>query len=206
MKAITLRFFRLNSIMLAAAFVTLLLFYFMQALIQTGDSIVQKVDVIKLIDTTMPEFSYEPIIVIEPPEPVLPIPEDPVPTPPAGPRTGGPVIPIPTVDIPPLEPPTASAIPTASIMVPLVRTAPTYPQRALQQGVEGFVELSFTVNALGDVVDPLVLNAVPEGYFERAAIQSIKRWRYSPTIEDGKAVPTFDVRQRLVFQLESSAR
>ncbi len=204
MQALAFRFFQLNSIVLAAAFVTLLLFYFMQALIQTGESIVQEINVIKIVDTRMPEFNYDPVIEIEPPEPLLPEPEETLPPPTPGISLAGPTISLPRVEIPAPAPPTTSLVPTSNIMVPLVRTTPTYPQRALARGVEGFVELSFTVNEKGDVVDPVILNAFPEGYFERAALQSIKRWRYSPTIEDGQAVPTFDVRQRLVFQLDGA--
>ena len=206
MQALVFRFFQLNGIILAAGFVTLSLFYFMQTLIQTGGSVVQDIDVVRLVDPTMPEFNYEPVIEIEPPEPLPPEPEEEPPPPTPGPRGNGPTISMPTVELPPPAPPTTSAIPTANILVPLVRTAPTYPQRALAQGIEGFVELSFTVNELGDVVDPVILNAFPEGYFERAALQAIQRWRYSPTVEDGHAVSTYDVRQRLVFQMEAEAR
>ena len=204
MQAIACRFFRFNSILLAAAFVTLLLFYFMQMLIETGDNVVQEIAVIRIIDTTVPEYKPELIEPIERPDPIEPPPVTSDPPPTIGDNTGGPTIPFQEFDITDPIPPTTSIGPIDNIMVPLIRTTPNYPQRALSRGVEGFVELSFTVNKLGDVEEPVVLNAQPPGYFERAALQSIRRWKYSPTVRDGIAIATFDVRQRIVFQMDGT--
>lgn len=203
MHAIAFNLFRYNSILFAAALVTLLLFYFMQLLIQTGENINHKISVIEIMDASVPEFERELIVEIDRPEPLVIPPENLEPPPVSLANPGSLSIPVPAVVIDEPPAPETTVLPSNNLMVPLIRTAPNYPARALSRGVEGFVELSFTVNELGQVVDPIVLNAQPEGYFERAALQSIQRWRYTPTTEGGIPVPTYDVRQRIVFQMDS---
>ena len=43
--------------------------------------------------------------------------------------------------------------------LPIVRVAPVYPARALSRGLEGFVDLSFTVTTAGTVKDPVVIQS-----------------------------------------------
>lgn len=204
MQPIAFQFLRINSIMILAALVTFLLFYFMQYLIATGDAIEQRVTVIEIVDSYVPEFDPPKIIVVEEPEPIVTPPTTTLPpvesNAPVGPIT---YIPEFVADEAPSSPGLNIPI-TDNIMVPLVRTTPTYPQRALSRGLEGFVELSFTVNPQGYVEDPMVLHAEPEGIFERAALNSIRRWRYAPAVKNGEPVPTHDVRQRIVFQMDAS--
>lgn len=204
MQVIAYNIVRYPFILFAATIITLFLFYSMQLLIQTGDDVPQEINVIKLIDTTVPIFNRELIVDIEPPEPFdPPIPPMAPPGPPTI-STNGPKVYVPIIDpVPPSNPSTSIPF-SPGLMVPLIRTTPNYPSRAASRGIEGFVELSFTVDELGNVVDPVVLNAYPEGYFENAALQSIKRWRYSPATENGDPIPTLDVRQRIVFQMEDS--
>ena len=93
-----------------------------------------------------------------------------------------------------------------NIMTPLIRTTPNYPSRALQRGLEGFVELSFTVGRFGSVINLVVITAEPEGVFDRAALQAIRRWKYSPAMNNGQTIETYDVRHRIVFQMDPSSR
>jgi len=62
-------------------------------------------------------------------------------------------------------------------IVRLLAVNPQYPSSA--SGVEGFVEVSFTVTALGRVENAIVTSAEPKGVFEQAALAAISRWRYS---------------------------
>ena len=41
--------------------------------------------------------------------------------------------------------------------LPIVRVAPVYPARALSRGLEGYVDMGFTVTTTGTVKDPVVL-------------------------------------------------
>jgi protein TonB len=66
--------------------------------------------------------------------------------------------------------------------------APAYPSKALAEGVEGWVDLEFTVDTKGTVKDITVRRAVPTGPFEKAAVDALARWRFEPVIRDGTAV------------------
>ncbi|HEX7081325.1 MAG TPA: energy transducer TonB [Gammaproteobacteria bacterium] len=87
-------------------------------------------------------------------------------------------------------------------VVPLVRIPPEYPPRALSRGIEGWVQVQFTITETGAVKDAIVVDAEPEGVFEEAALRSIARWRYNPKVEDGVAVERVGVQTIIRFELE----
>jgi len=87
--------------------------------------------------------------------------------------------------------------------VPQVRIQPDYPIQARQKGIEGWVDVKFTVGADGSVRNPVVVNAQPKKIFDRAAIQAVKGWKYNPKIEDGRAVERRGLKVRIRFQLET---
>jgi protein TonB len=60
----------------------------------------------------------------------------------------------------------------------LLAVEPQYPPSAAAKGIDGFVDVSFTVSALGRVDKPKVTAAEPPGVFEEAALSAISRWRY----------------------------
>lgn len=76
---------------------------------------------------------------------------------------------------------------------------PQYPPSA--SGIEGFVEVSFTVTALGRVENATVTAAEPKGVFEQAALAAIARWRYSA--EDGRDAVA--LRHRFDFRSQDAA-
>jgi periplasmic protein TonB len=85
--------------------------------------------------------------------------------------------------------------------LPIVRVAPVYPARALSRGLEGFVDLSFTVTTTGTVEDPIVLQST-SSLFERAAIRAVLKFKYKPRVVDGVPVAVPGVKTRISFQLE----
>ena len=89
-----------------------------------------------------------------------------------------------------------------SDIVPVVRVNPQYPIRAEERGIEGWVELEFTISAAGTVTDAKVTNAKPKGVFDRSALRAIKKWKYNPKVEDGVAVDRSGVKVILNFDLE----
>ena len=91
-------------------------------------------------------------------------------------------------------------------VVPLVRVDPEYPPRARQQGIEGYVDVEFTITPAGTVDNPRVLEAQPAFIFDRAALAAIKRWRYNPKMENGVPVSRPGVQVRLRFELGSTGR
>ena len=74
----------------------------------------------------------------------------------------------------------------------LLAVNPQYPSSAASSGVEGFVEVSFTVTALGRVENAVVAAAQPTGVFEQAALAAIARWRYSA--DESRAAATLSHR------------
>ena len=87
-------------------------------------------------------------------------------------------------------------------VIPLVRINPDYPPRALSRGLEGWVEVQFTITATGTVKDATVVNADPKNIFDDAALKAIARWRYNPKVEGGVAIERVGMRTRISFQLE----
>lgn len=85
--------------------------------------------------------------------------------------------------------------------LPIVRVAPVYPARALSRGLEGFVDLSFTVTAAGTVIDPIILQST-SSLFERAATRAVLKFKYKPRVVDGIPVSVSGVKTRISFQLE----
>jgi TonB family protein len=71
----------------------------------------------------------------------------------------------------------------------LVKSAPpSYPRRAEQSGVEGWVEVEFTVTESGAVADVSVRAASPAGVFDQATLSALLQWRYQPVMRDGRPI------------------
>ena len=85
--------------------------------------------------------------------------------------------------------------------LPIVRVAPVYPARALSRGLEGYVDMSFTVTSAGTVKDPIVLFST-SSLFERAATRAVLKFKYKPRVVDGVPVEVSGVKTRISFQIE----
>jgi len=89
-------------------------------------------------------------------------------------------------------------------VIPLVRINPDYPPRALSRGLEGWVQVQFTITPTGTVTDAKVVNAEPKNIFDDAALKAIARWRYNPKVDGGVAVERVGVQTIIRFQLENN--
>ena len=85
--------------------------------------------------------------------------------------------------------------------LPIVRVAPVYPARALSRGLEGHVDMSFTVTQTGTVIDPVVLFST-SSLFERAATRAVLKFKYKPRVVDGIPVDVPNVKTRITFRIE----
>jgi len=85
--------------------------------------------------------------------------------------------------------------------LPIVRVAPVYPARALSRGLEGYVDMSFTVTTTGTVESPIVLFST-SSLFERAATRAVLKFKYKPRVVDGIPVAVAGVKTRISFQIE----
>ena len=85
---------------------------------------------------------------------------------------------------------------------PLGKVNPKYPSIARRSNKEGVVIAEFTVGADGRTTDITVVKEEPKGFgFGEAAIEAVKRWRFTPAKKDGKSVP-MRVRQTVRFNLD----
>ncbi len=85
--------------------------------------------------------------------------------------------------------------------LPIVRVAPVYPARALSRGLEGYVDLAFTVTSTGTVRDPIVTYS-SSSLFERAAIRAVLKFKYKPRVVDGVPIDVPNVKTRITFKIE----
>jgi protein TonB len=81
--------------------------------------------------------------------------------------------------------------PAHAELTPLKRVEPQYPAEARRDGVNGFVEVEFTVDAAGKVASVSVVNAKPARTFESAAVRAVKQWEFPPG-NDGRGKVRFD--------------
>lgn len=90
---------------------------------------------------------------------------------------------------PPAPPAQGPARVGGEILAPtrLVYVPPVYPSMARLARVDGEVVLEATIDQTGVVRDVKVLHSIP--LLDRAAVDAVTGWRYSPTRLNGQAVP-----------------
>ena len=87
----------------------------------------------------------------------------------------------------------------------LSRKAPKYPQRALDRGLEGWVEVAFKIDTEGRPIDVVVKQSDPSDTFDDAALRSLKDWKFLPAMDmnSGKPVVTELMSTMMHFKLEN---
>lgn len=190
-----------------AAFVTFLLLILMVSLIAFADKNLNKEKRVKLPDIHMPEVEIETQRLIEKPEKPE-IDETPPPDIPEqdfdkidGNAAVGQVVAPGTREKLDLSF-GAGLQATDGEYLPIVKVAPQYPRRAQSRGIEGYVIVKYTVTKQGTVKDAVVVEAQPEGIFNKAAIKSALRYKYKPRVVDGEPIEVSGVRTKITFELE----
>jgi protein TonB len=80
-------------------------------------------------------------------------------------------------------------------LVPVSTPFPPFPSEAIARGRSmGSVTVRFTVRANGRVADLRVVEARPEGLFERTVTETLADWRFEPTGRDQTQTRTFNFR------------
>ncbi len=82
----------------------------------------------------------------------------------------------------------ATSIVSANSLKRTRTVQPVYPESARKRGIEGWVELAFTVMPNGSVDDVEVRNASPADVFDDAAVRAIRGWRFEPVERNGERV------------------
>lgn len=88
--------------------------------------------------------------------------------------------------------------------IPLMQTSPSYPVIALQKGIEGWVKLRFDVDALGMAENIKIVTASHKKIFDKEALKALKKWRFKPGKENGKAVGLDNQTVTMEFNLEQN--
>ena len=80
---------------------------------------------------------------------------------------------------------------------------PHYPLLARNQGIEGRVVINVLVSAQGTVKTISVGQSSGSRLLDKAALQTVKKWRFHPVLHNGKAVPSSET-VPVVFKLKDS--
>jgi protein TonB len=86
-------------------------------------------------------------------------------------------------------------------IIPIVRIEPQFPREALLKGINGWVEVEFTIEPDGSVSNPKVIDSQPPRIFDRNALRAIYKWKFKPRIVDGKPVAR-RAKQRMDFTVK----
>ena len=81
----------------------------------------------------------------------------------------------------------AKPIPASALKVTSY-VKPVYPPRALERGIEGWVDLEFTVQPDGKTSDVTVAGASHDSYFRREAVAAVEQWKFEPRVFMNRAI------------------
>ena len=194
--------------------ITLILFFIMQALIDSGDqqyrsdSDGQIMEFVRIKDDE--SLSFKDRRKPKKPEP----PKEPPPPPKmivekqAKPTMNKIKIEIPNIDLPtiagggPFLGNWAGYPLAEGDVLPIVRIDPQWPREALVEGIEGYVIVEVLIASDGSVRSAVVLESEPRRMFDRNVIRAVLKWKFKPRIVNGVPVERRAI-QRLDFNLDS---
>ncbi|MSR12054.1 MAG: energy transducer TonB [Gammaproteobacteria bacterium] len=194
--------------MVMAVGITFGLFYGMQALIATGASIEERVNIVKIVDATMPDIALEVIEEIDKPEPIEQVDVEQQAPDKQISISDGPALNIVRasveIETSGLDLSSASISATDGDYLPLVAIAPQYPTRAAQRGIEGWCLVSFTVDGLGNVAEEtiVVVDAEPPEIFDSSSERAAARFKFQPRVRNGEGIAVPGVQYLFRYQLE----
>ncbi|MFZ1388281.1 MAG: energy transducer TonB [Thiolinea sp.] len=67
---------------------------------------------------------------------------------------------------------------------------PDYPQRALEDGIEGTVLIRVTISADGSIMAARVHQSSGNSSLDAAALKAVRSWSFMPAQRDGKSIPS----------------
>ena len=107
--------------------------------------------------------------------------------------------------------------------MPLVTVPPKYPAIALENDLRGWVQISFTVDEVGEVKNPFVLKSCVANNIEAlvsnpqkcdedssilnsVSLDAIMKFKFEPRLENGRAIKTDGVQYVFSFALDNDER
>jgi len=200
-------------------FVTLLLFYIMQALIQSGRSVLKEGGATTIVDFV--RLKQDQLLQTKKRKPKKPPPPD-EPPPDVRPQLNNVAVDQTGYTMSNLDVSVNIDVSGGGFGVsdgeylPIVKVQPIYPRRALSRGMSGWVIVEFTVTAQGTVSNPMVIENCamvanlrnpadctdrPSSIFDNAATKAALKFKYKPKVIDGVPVDTAGVQNKISFEL-----
>jgi bla regulator protein BlaR1 len=97
-----------------------------------------------------------------------------------------------------LQQPVMAGVSKTQQLAAVMRIEPRYPLQAAEQGISGYVQIKFDVDAQGKVINASVVKSSPEKVFDKEALRALTQWQYTAT---GKLHPAQMV--QLDFELDN---
>ena len=82
----------------------------------------------------------------------------------------------------------------------IYRAPANYPAKARASGTEGYVLFSLLIGITGTIEQLKIIESEPQGFFDKAATQSMQNWKFEPAQFQGQAVKAW-AKQRIRFDL-----
>ncbi len=85
--------------------------------------------------------------------------------------------------------------------LPVDLVTPEYPPIALQKGIEGWVQVEFSIDVDGSIMEPKIIARAPSAVFDRTVLKALKKSRYRAQLLNGQPVIMRGVTETFRFQL-----
>ena len=92
-----------------------------------------------------------------------------------------------------------------NLATPILRVEPRYPEKAIQDNLQGFVLLEFDIDEEGATDNITVVRSKPGDVFDDSAITALKQWQYKPAQKDGKRLRQHGLLVQLDYKLDKGA-
>lgn len=79
--------------------------------------------------------------------------------------------------------------------------APSYPRRAKERGIEGYVALEFAIGTDGKAKDVKIMESEPKGTFDRAGMRAVMKTEFQPCMINGQATEVAKAQLKFNFKL-----
>ncbi len=88
--------------------------------------------------------------------------------------------------------------------LPIDMVIPEYPALALQNGIEGWVQVQFTIDIHGHIIQPHIIARSPSRVFDRSVLAALKKSHYRPQVLNGEPVIVQGVTELFRFTLSAA--
>jgi TonB family protein len=88
---------------------------------------------------------------------------------------------------------------------PITRVPPLFPRKALRSGVSGYTIVQFDLDDDGNTINPKAIVSWPPEFYEKAALESLAKWEYSPRAEGETDADRTNLITTIRFQIQDKS-